>query len=1054
MYLTRKTAIRAFLVTLLFLTPYVVNAIYVPSARDTSVDPVEMAYTIENVDELTFLHTAGDLSYYYRETTDVITIVDNRNGYTWKTGVDKMPALEVADQCSVVTKAYEDQLNSLDFSSFGNWSVDAGLTRATFDVDGQEQFAKVSLSGLQNTHAVDEISVTYDGLNLQNGTEYQLSFDNRVSQEKTVNVRVGTMDGAVFTEISSTQLLLTKDVEFNFQNYTFSFDMTAPSTNDGVIIIEMGYIVPEEAIFSVLTFDNFMVEEFDGAAVIADTDQFSQGGFSVLDENLTVKKQDVLEGCVNKEMGLNEQFFMPWANSLISIEYFKELLNGGSGVGISRTSSTSTYQVTTESLLLDDVADPSHKIFKAYFKLRDNTLPPVALEGYVNVDNERVAIDFLYEGAACPEGQVPVNGSCTVVDPICELGLKPLDGVCIEPDEGDIVEITIYVHVYLEDTGLRFVVNNEEMEGNGLKGLASISIAPFMGAAGGKEQVFDFDELKYGNTTDKYLTPGYSFVPDGSGSLIRFKNQTVELDSYIADVYGMNYTQAENFELLGFEYVPLKTASMPVFGMVHGQNQNAYLAYASSGDEYMKIISTPDEGVDNLYYNFTYAIFEYNKKFEQVYTQDGYGGYFDVYEEPNDFDIELQYNFLQGDGTEDGYAADYVGMAKLYRDILLENGDLHLMETAADSTPIRLDFFMADSEQAILGYKNAVATDVDGVSYILDKILARGITNINSGLIGWNDGGATLGDPSDTDFTSQIGKKGEFEDLIKKYQKSDGIDISFVNDYFHINEEQMNLRTNAAKHTNNWYSRIYTINIPIYEFYFARPVKSIEWLTDHANDFDKLGVTSYTLKGISNNLISEYNDNDDRIDSLEIISNGVEKLDDDKLINAYQPNSYFWKYTDRYIDMPVFSSQHLVESDTVPFLQLVLHGTMELYAPYSNFSFYTDNDVLRMIDYNVNPSFVLTKEPSHILSDTNSKNFYSTEYNLYLDLIDSIYGKVNKALTPTLGAEWIGREVYENGVIVNTYSNGVTIIINYKEEYANYNGTIVDPVSFKVMGGE
>ena len=137
----------------------------------------------------------------------------------------------------------------------------------------------------------------------------------------------------------------------------------------------------------------------------------------------------------------------------------------------------------------------------------------------------------------------------------------------------------------------------------------------------------------------------------------------------------------------------------------------------------------------------------------------------------------------------------------------------------------------------------------------------------------------------------------------------------------------------------------------------------------------------------------------------------------------------------------------------MPFLQLVLQGTMELYAPYSNFSFYTDSDVLRMIDYNVYPSYVLSSEPSFLLADTNSRDFYSTEYNLYEDSIVTTYEKVNTALGSVLGARWIDREVVENGVIVNYYDNGVMIIINYTDEIISYDGVDVDPISFSVVGG-
>ena len=66
--------------------------------------------------------------------------------------------------------------------------------------------------------------------------------------------------------------------------------------------------------------------------------------------------------------------------------------------------------------------------------------------------------------------------------------------------------------------------------------------------------------------------------------------------------------------------------------------------------------------------------------------------------------------------------------------------------------------------------------------------------------------------------------------------------------------------------------------------------------------------------------------------------------------NLVNPNKYLWKYTDRYLQSPVGTSQYVYETDTVPFLQMVLNGTMEVYAPYANFSFYAQTDMLRMID--------------------------------------------------------------------------------------------------------
>ncbi|MFR4318425.1 MAG: hypothetical protein ACLT2Z_02580 [Eubacterium sp.] len=40
------------------------------------------------------------------------------------------------------------------------------------------------------------------------------------------------------------------------------------------------------------------------------------------------------------------------------------------------------------------------------------------------------------------------------------------------------------------------------------------------------------------------------------------------------------------------------------------------------------------------------------------------------------------------------------------------------------------------------------------ISEILNKLIKDGITNINSGLIGWQSGGQTLSKPNSTSFSS------------------------------------------------------------------------------------------------------------------------------------------------------------------------------------------------------------------------------------------------------------------------------------------------------------
>jgi hypothetical protein len=209
---------------------------------------------------------------------------------------------------------------------------------------------------------------------------------------------------------------------------------------------------------------------------------------------------------------------------------------------------------------------------------------------------------------------------------------------------------------------------------------------------------------------------------------------------------------------------------------------------------------------------------------------------------------------------------------------------------------------------------------------------------------------------------------------------------------------------------------------------------------------------SVTLFGLPNQLYSNHISRPHSVsDSILVKQDVFRDVGEQMKINARRPNQYLWPYTDRFIDTPMFSSRFLLQTDMVPFLQLVLNGTMEMYSPYVNFSFYTDRDILRIIDFNVSPSFLITQLPSYHLAQTNSSDFFSTEFIQFEELIHSVYEQVNEALRHVIGADWVNREILENGAVVNSYSNGVSIIINYTNDRVIVNGVTVEPLSAKVV---
>lgn len=107
-----------------------------------------------------------------------------------------------------------------------------------------------------------------------------------------------------------------------------------------------------------------------------------------------------------------------------------------------------------------------------------------------------------------------------------------------------------------------------------------------------------------------------------------------------------------------------------------------------------------------------------------------------------------------------------------------------------------------------------------------------------------------------------------------------------------------------------------------------------------------------------------------------------------------------------------------------------------------------------MIDYNMSPTFILSKEPSHYLSKTPSADLYSTEYDQYGELIRNVYTQINGVLSLVSGYQWTGRNVPMDGVIINTYLKGEEqkqIIINYTEDSVTIGGHTITPLSASVI---
>jgi hypothetical protein len=148
----------------------------------------------------------------------------------------------------------------------------------------------------------------------------------------------------------------------------------------------------------------------------------------------------------------------------------------------------------------------------------------------------------------------------------------------------------------------------------------------------------------------------------------------------------------------------------------------------------------------------------------------------------------------------------------------------------------------------------------------------------------------------------------------------------------------------------------------------------------------------------------------------------------------YSPNGYLLANTEKYLTMDLYHERMRFITDSVPFVQIVLHGYMDMYSTYLNFSSNQELDSLKCVEYGVYPAYLITEEASHNLSNTLSSDLFATEYGRVKDKMFSQYKFIKGALDNVVGAQIVSRTVLDLGVVEVTYSNGVSIIVNYTND--------------------
>ena len=546
--------------------------------------------------------------------------------------------------------------------------------------------------------------------------------------------------------------------------------------------------------------------------------------------------------------------------------------------------------------------------------------------------------------------------------------------------------------------------------------------------------------IKYGAVTALVLLPdfgaltdgqdGYVFYPDGCGAITYSKaNHLSHQHYYLEDVYSPDTPDLDSLILdADTGKMPLL---MPVFGVKNGGA--AFLAVMETGEEYAAVEYYPSS--DTLSVHRIGARFRCRRTSGAYDQGNSRGAMFEM--ERFDTAYSVRYFFLAGE------AADYSGMACRYRAYLLDTGRLHVSPLIESDVSVAVNLIMSVSKRSLLGSSLVPVTTFSQAESILSDMSGQGVRGALVNLQGYAAGYSAWTGVGVSAAGALGGEKG-IEALAARAEDL-GMTLLLENNYTVARESGSPFGNRDFVYSNmgNLASDASR------RFFLIKPAAALRCLTERQLPrFEKWAAGGVFFRRSGALLYADY---DDRASSTRggameswqtMMRASRESLG---VAAADQAGAYAFSFLDWISDAPMEATGYIFTDASVPFYQMVLHGSL-LYSGKANNRYYDARyETLKAIEYGMLPVFDITWEKTDKLKDSSCANHFSTSYADWAEAIAQA-AQIFADLAPVHSAAMVRHEMLTDTLVRVTYENGAKLLINYGEEAASVDGATVGPM--------
>lgn len=740
---------------------------------------------------------------------------------------------------------------------------------------------------------------------------------------------------------------------------------------------------------------------------------------------ITVKK---LRGGVRVEYSIGEESTRTLVPRILSEERFQEMILKPLSESVSTTSPTyikvdgfyTLYQITSSTS-----AEYKEELIKTY----------PALKKYdESTDGIRVFSSTIYREIKQMERYIKLYCPKYTFE---EMDKDHLDTGYTSNDKAP-ANFRLALEYYLNEFGVEV-----KLPANGLSfdetnyELNSISVLPYMGAG-----VSDYK--------------GYTFIPDGSGTLMRFE----DVERYFTvtgKVYGDDYAYQE---ISGKNQEVFR---MPVFGVVSSnekmdadaelkyndttpkvekQYSSGYVAIITEGDALASITSLNGGGSRHPF-NSAYCTFTPRPKdsynLSDAISVGGDGKVTVVSKRKYTGTFTINYIMLtdtakQTDDSRTYYDTSYVGMAKAYRDYLEKNGTISRLkdeDVNSENIPFYIEAFgVTETQESFMSIPITVKkslTTFEQLEKMVDECQEAGIKNIGLKLTGYTNGGMYSTVPTKVKFEKAAGGNDGFVSFLKKAAEK-GVSVYPEFDFAYMSAtssfDGFSYSSDAVKTIDNRYitKREYSAVLQTFSTTGKICISPCVY-RDYFESFDKsfkkiLGsnVTNVSLSTLGSDINSDFDDDDpyNREDAkdftLELLKSfSVSSSYGDIMIDA--GNAYAMQYASVVLNAPLDSSRYAYAGEAVPFFGMVYHGYVVFAGAPTNMAGDIKYETLKILENGATLYMMLSYENVELLkADENLSKYYAVSYEIWkktlFDTKDEngnvtslgLYSKLNNAL--------------------------------------------------------